>query len=282
MKPYLWYSKSTSVTGKELGERLQIPFGQNPPNKDITHCICWGARVNKATLDNRKYLFNILYLNPIFIVESISNKLKALQIMRKNDVSVPDFWNLNEWFTNQFLSDEYVLPLIVRNVRHSGGKGFKIFDEETPSFSIINTVEEANSRGQQKYIMDLIKADREYRVHIFKGRIIRITRKFLDEDLDEDDLDEYERIIKAHDNGWIHKERNISKVPNCVKEEALQAVKALKLDFGGVDVLFTRTSTPGGKVDRAYVLEVNTGCGLSDTGLELYANLFREWLEVEL
>ena len=123
MKPYLWYSRTTSVTGKKLGEELAIPFGITPPLPNITHCICWGARLNKATLDNRKYLFNIHYLNPAFSVELNSNKFLALQKMKKESVNVPDHIRFNMEFISAYENCRTNLPFIICNFRHHGGRG---------------------------------------------------------------------------------------------------------------------------------------------------------------
>lgn len=61
--------------------------------------------------------------------------------------------------------------------------------------------------------------------------------------------------------------------PKDVRDQAVAALDALGLDFGGVDVLFNA------KEQKAYVLEVNTACGLEPRTAERYANYFRKYLD---
>ena len=60
-------------------------------------------------------------------------------------------------------------------------------------------------------------------------------------------------------------------VPAEAKTQAQNAVEALGLDFGAVDIIL-------GKNGIWYVLEVNTACGLEGTTLEKYCEQFRKFI----
>jgi D-alanine-D-alanine ligase-like ATP-grasp enzyme len=102
--------------------------------------------------------------------------------------------------------------------------------------------------------MEFVEAAREYRVHVFKGKSIRISEKDFTED------GEYVTRKPQHE---------IRHVRNAAKE----AVAALGLDFGAVDILATD--------DQCWVLEVNAAPGVGGTMPQLYADTFHRWNDGE-
>jgi len=270
MRPYVWYSKATCVTGKRIKDELGIEGGRFVPTPSHNPIICYGARANKVTMNKYPYLKDKTYLNSIYKIEKNINKHNALIKMRDNNVSIPPMYNWDEFNELMFkMGGLNPLPVIARKSMHHGGSGLKIVDRE-----FINVNGLLHSRDILKYysyFLELINAEREYRVHVFQNQVIRITRKYLKEGLQEEELSKIQRVVKSHDNGWVHSLRDIEKVPETVKEEALKAVKALDYDFGGVDILY--------KDGKSYVLEVNSGCGLDNGSLDTYKKYLQKWLE---
>lgn len=109
------------------------------------------------------------------------------------------------------------------------------------------------------------KRKAEFRVHVLDGKVISLQQKKLRDGTEKHDLT---FIIRNYANGWIFA-RNDIEVPECVKNAAIAAVRALGLDFGGVDVGWNQSQ------DRAYVYEVNSAPGIEGTTLEDYANALR-------
>lgn len=107
----------------------------------------------------------------------------------------------------------------------------------------------------------------EYRVHVCKGQAVDIQRKARRKEVADEDIN---WKIRNHDNGFIFARNEAEAPPHDVIVQSVNAVKALGLDFGAVDVIFNDGE------QRAYVLEVNTAPGLSGTTLEGYVARFND------
>lgn len=106
----------------------------------------------------------------------------------------------------------------------------------------------------------------EYRVHIFNGQVLHTQRKARSTKVPDEEVN---WKIRNHGNGFIFA-INEDHTPNPqVTQEALKAVQAVGLDFGAADVIYNEGR------DKAYVLEINTACGLEGTTLEKYVEAFR-------
>lgn len=110
-----------------------------------------------------------------------------------------------------------------------------------------------------------VKKQDEYRVHVCKGKTFFIQRKARRKDVENPDWK-----IRNLAGGFIFVKANLDEVPASVVNEAVEAVSALKLDFGGVDVIWNN------KEQLAYVLEVNTACGLEERTAEAYSQAIRD------
>lgn len=118
----------------------------------------------------------------------------------------------------------------------------------------------------------------EFRVHVVDGRVIALHRKAMRVNRDEDLPIGYQPNwrIRSYNNGFIF-ERNIPfEVPAIVGEQAVAAVKAAGLDFGGVDVIYNQMR------NKAYVIEINTAPGIEGETLYQYAEAFTRYLEARV
>ena len=111
-----------------------------------------------------------------------------------------------------------------------------------------------------------IPKKQEYRIHVRGGEVVDVQRKARRKDLPDNQVN---WKIRNHDNGFVFA-RNDFVCPDDVKVQALNAVKAVGLDFGAVDVIFNEQE------QKAYVLEINTAPGLTGTTLEGYAEAFKK------
>ena len=78
------------------------------------------------------------------------------------------------------------------------------------------------------------------------------------------------KYIRNHPNGWVFCRDNVTCPPE-IKAISIEAVSALDLDFGAVDIGFHETYGP-------CIYEVNTAPGLEGTTIHKYANTIRELL----
>jgi len=102
-------------------------------------------------------------------------------------------------------------------------------------------------------------ADREYRVYVLNDRVIDVIQKKRPNG--SQDLG----IIRSAAQGWVYCRTDIRPLPEAAAQEAVKAVRALGLQFGGVDLLW-------GNKSGAHILEVNTSPGIEGVGVQQIAN----------
>lgn len=105
-----------------------------------------------------------------------------------------------------------------------------------------------------------IKKFKEFRVHVFDGGVIDIQEKRRALDFERTDD---QALLRSHANGWNFARENIE-APTQLHQLAIDAVHALGLDFGGVDIIYNQ------RLNTCYILEVNTAVGLEGTTLQIY------------
>jgi hypothetical protein len=207
-------------------------------------------------------------LNTQNMVRLASNKRRARQIFEAADVPAPKL------FTAANAITEADLPLVGRTSYHQKGEGFWFC-------KTMKDVRAAVTAGATHFL-EFIPSTREYRVHTF------ISGKHLDTPVDKRTADSYvstkisekvwqgegspnpEEPQKNHEFGWSFlgpQDRRTDEL-DVVRYAAKQAIAALGIDFGAVDVMYRlRTKCP-------YVLEVNSTPSLADDAAntcEVYA-----------
>lgn len=115
-----------------------------------------------------------------------------------------------------------------------------------------------------------IPKKQEYRVHVFKGECVDVQRKARRRDVEDDKIN---WKIRNHDNGFIFaRGENLGDVPEDVVKQAIACVNGCGLDFGAVDVIYND------KMQKAFVLEVNSAPGLTGATLDGYVERFKEMM----
>lgn len=106
------------------------------------------------------------------------------------------------------------------------------------------------------HFMRFVPLGHEFRVHVFNGKSIRISEKHY---LTEPDTPMWKRDYETRKPPEDFPRRHL-------RQAAKQAVAALGLDFGAVDILADH--------EQAYVLEVNTAPGLGGSMPRVWAQTF--------
>jgi hypothetical protein len=140
----------------------------------------------------------------------------------------------------------------------------------------------SQGRGTREGVHDLVGGGfysrvfpktHEFRVHVGGSNVLDFVEKKAP--LAEVRVD---RLVRAHSRGWVFAHGSLSVTPEDagkIGELAIRAVKALRLDFGAVDVLAILDKETPRRVSKAVVCEVNTAPGLSSiTTLERYLAYF--------
>ena len=192
-------------------------------------------------------------INSPSAVRSASNKRRALYRMSECGVPTPQLYTFLEART----AVSGGVRVVGRTSYHTRGSGFWYCESD-------NDVILARHRGATHF-MEFIEEPREFRVHIVHGQSIKISEKFKQYDTNSGVFDE---------GSWKYPERFRRKIT--LRTIAKQAVEALELDFGAVDILYKKI---GGE-PKFFVLEVNTAPNLTESinndTLERYVKAFME------
>ena len=244
--PYLLYRRKTAPTGRKLAQALGIPHGKNL-TQDTDLLIRWGCTKSVSGMVNA-------VLNSAAAIHRAYDKALARQMMAWAGLPAPEVFRPGEAW--QWLHDNPGRALVGRPAHHTSGSGFWV----------CRAPEEVQAAHQQgaDYFSPLLELDREYRVHVFKSRVLFVQRKKPRDGVEADP------IRRNHAHGWYFYRVRI--YPEEIEDLAVEAVKALGLDFGAVDIARL--------MDMSFtIFEVNTAPGLTvERNLEAWVAAFQEYI----
>lgn len=105
------------------------------------------------------------------------------------------------------------------------------------------------------YYTKPIKHNKEYRVHVFNGKVIGIFEKVPNES--------NTKLYKSFNCKFRRCDPEISTCNKTAQQMAIKAVESLGLVFGGVDVIL-------GQDRKFYISEVNSGAGLNSKMIDKF------------
>lgn len=109
----------------------------------------------------------------------------------------------------------------------------------------------------------------EYRVHVVKNNVILYQKKSrrVNEDGEVETAEGADADVRNLASNWVYRTGNLRRLER-VENLAIDAIKAVGLDFGAVDIIMDNNGD-------VYVLEVNSAPGLGNTDtLEAYTDAF--------
>jgi len=248
--PYKKGSKSAKALANSLGcRRLRV---ENSTYKSYAHhlIINWGSSVLPPNLAQAEVL------NPPCQVADAVNKLTAFRNL-KGHVNIPPYTTDPEIARDWLENSKTVVCRKVLN-GHSG-EGI-----------VIRGPEDDKELPLAPLYTQYIKKASEFRIHVAFDKIITKQRKARKLDVPAENVNWKVRNLAG---GFIFARNEEQEIPQCVLDAAKVAVKTLLLDFGSVDIIYNAHE------DKAYVLEVNTACGLEGTTLDDYTRAFKEFNE---
>jgi hypothetical protein len=189
------------------------------------------------------------FLNWTCSVADATNKISAFGLLKEEEVSIP------EYTTDKEVAQSWDGIVVCRTlVSSQEGRGIVI---------ATNPDEIVDAPLYTKHV----RHEHEFRVHVFKGSVIDFTQK-----KKRSTGEEANPYVRNSAGNWVFCREGVI-LPDDVAKQAVDAVKALGLDFGAVDVAYRE------REDKAFVLEVNTAPGLEGTTLERYTQAFKYLLE---
>ena len=243
--PYRAGSRSASALANALGiKRLRLT-GSRFRSRDGDVILNWGQSQPGVFLPLR----NCVWLNDPLRVARARDKLLAYQFMSGAGVAVPEY---TDCFDTAAMWLRVNIPVLARHtLTGQAGAGIEYYSgaDDYNRFS--------RSTTAPMYVKYVPKYD-EYRVHVVGGKVIDVQQKRTRSGEDAN----YQ--VRNAANGWVFCRENVYP-HDLVTSQAVAAVAALGLDFGAVDIGWTR------KTSTATVYEVNTAPGLEGTTLERYA-----------
>lgn len=194
-------------------------------------------------------------LNSPAAVASAKNKLDAFRLFREHNVPHPAWWT----YATEVVRGGILLART--NLTGSGGDGIVV-------------VRDGEAPPQAPLYVAYVRKTAEYRIHVFRGRVICVQQKRLENDA-EQTADQ--KLLRNRANGWVFAVNDVQfsteEQRNECNTAAINAVSCLGLDFGAVDLVV------GKRDGRPYVLEVNTAPGIESPTV---LNAYREAVETYL
>ena len=244
LNPY----KMGSQSGKALAQSLSILRIKSTFSRKLRHTIInWGNphNTNVGFIQGKD-------LNNPEAVRKASNKLLTFQALSGKNY-------LPLWCTTKSEAEELLVNYgkIYCRTLLTGHSGSGIVIAEFQDQLVDAPLYTVNAKHKD-----------EYRVHVFKGRVIDVQKK--KRKLNHEGITA--SGVRNLANGWVYARNDIS-VPDKVISAAVDAIATLGLDFGAVDIGYRVVG------DKAILFEVNTAPGLFGTTLEKYTEAFIKHME---
>lgn len=255
---YPWRSPSESATSlrnafQEMGHNALLIRREDsryrPVDGDII--INWGASEGPPDVNGA----NVTILNKGPAVAAAANKRDALTRMRDAGVSTVDFTSSIR-DARSWLDNGVELVFCRRKLRSSQGAGIVV----------ANTADHVVDAP----LYTKGETGKEYRVHVMIDRdgnahTVKVQKRWKEND---------DCQVRNHANGYTFITGGFRR-PHHIRDLAADAVKALGLDFGSVDII-NAVQPDGSRVLK--VLEVNTASGLDGSSPRTVAEAFEQYL----
>lgn len=261
------YTRKTSVTARNLAESL------NTKRLRLTNST-WKGKANDLLInwgstnlpDTNATVLN----NPEAIAKSV-NKLDTFYAL-EDVVDIPVFADLSDLsFVDKlgdirYLYDQDHRKLVLRStVTGYGGQGITILDLNEVSLADLAEPHWRSIIEQTQLITVYFNAKDEYRVHVIANQPVFVQRKGLRTDDQRPENPDFH--VRNHANGFIFQQNNINPPP-VVLQASVDAIKAIGLQFGAVDIRYNPNT------ETYAVLEINSAPALTGKTLEVYTDTF--------
>ena len=243
--PYNPYSESARLLASNLGEQigkrvLRVRSGGRFVPRASDWILNWGNSSSNDRLSSHSRI-----LNSPNAVARASNKLITFNTLAEKGIEHVQYTSNKQVVQNWLDQGRIVFARTFISGR--GGIGIVV-------------MRDGQAIPEAKLYTLYQRKDQEFRVHVFRGKVIDVSEKRRVREFEQSDD---QKLIRNHDNGWVFCRDDIDEPAN-LRNLAVQTVSSLALDFGAVDVISERGS--------CYVLEVNTAPGLEGQTVVNYVN----------
>jgi hypothetical protein len=166
------------------------------------------------------------------------NKLEELEMLHAKGVAVIPFSRSPM---------ELTAPLLGRSLHHTRGRDIRVYPTQPRQLGL-------HPCWEHDYYTQLIPKEREFRIWSFRRKVIGCYEKVLTYP-NKLGRRGRSREVWNYKNGYSFQFRHPDNTPSEVKQLANQAVEAVGLDFGAVDICSNNQG-------RSFVLEINSAPGV--------------------
>ena len=238
--PYKMSSKSAKLLARSLGG-LRVYPNRNYRKRPTDLVINWGSSTAPQ--------WGSPDLNGTGVAEA-ANKLTTLRLLTASGVSVP-IWTTDIGEAELSILGGQTMFCRTKLTGHSG-QGIVV-------------AKEIQDLIQSPLYTQAFPKEKEFRVHVFNGRVIDITEKRKRSGTGSRE----DHHVWNHGNDFVFARENVW-CPYAAIQQAIKAVQALGLDFGAVDIGWHNEL-------GAVVFEVNTAPGITGTTLSKYVEAINEY-----
>lgn len=240
MKTMICYSNASCVTGKAIREKFDALRKKTNKRSRCDLFIRWGST---EQFPATKYK---LELNSLEAVLNTTNKLRMLELLAAANIPVP-----------QFSTSAEQMPDLV-----DGNGNIYIRSKH----GVVRYSNDFNPATDMYYTKPVKSKRREYRVHVFNGKVIGIYEKV-------PMTEERPALFKSDTCHFKKRDPELCLLTPENQAVCVQAVQALGLLFGGVDVIRDAKK-------NIFICEVNSSPGLNTHMLDVYVNSMKEYYEL--
>lgn len=237
----LGYSRQSMPSALRIAEASEGQITAVHGNGQIN----WGRRYSTGELNSD--------------ISKAVNKREMRELFAEHDVPSPQLYDPLDARLGLNTGDIVGGMLVGRPDYHTRGRGmWMVRDLGDLDRALRGTRRKMAATHFMRYI-SMEEAPKEFRVHAFRGKSIRISQKHFTED--------------RKDYITVRPDEDLPR--KFLRQAALAAVGALGLDFGAVDMLASDDQT------RVWVLEVNCAPGLGGSMPRVWAHTFIRYMEGE-
>ncbi len=246
MKLTILYSGRSSKTGKEFIKKFKPLYDKvfrKRTNKRLKTDVVlrWGSTEFFSNLEGK------IELNTLEAVTNASNKLKMMEILVGANIGAPKVL-FRPFGQEQTSLDE--------------------FKDEDGGFYVRGSNDEvrydnAVKHGDKYVSMPIPNKRREYRVHVFNGEVIAIYEKVPNE--------EGIKLFKSFNCHFKLKDMNNCNLNTTDQQKCIDAVNALGLLFGGVDMVRDKDK-------NTFIVEVNSAPSLNTINIDRYITKINDYV----
>jgi hypothetical protein len=193
--------------------------------------------------------------NSVESIIKMSNKQGLWRYLQESDVFAPKYYPFNRG--QALLPDEIIFPCLSRHGTHRAGRDITVCNSPR------------DIPWGTEYLVNLVNTNREYRVHVLQGEVIKVFRK-------EPLTDTSHRFIRSTYHGWRYALADLEQImcANSLVETAKKVSNTLGSFFCGIDMAWS----PKDERKEWVVWEVNSAPSLNTPSLELYTTKIRNYI----